>query len=89
MRYRLRTLLIMLAVGPMVGAWGYREFERAVKARKHHERQLVLCVKPPPYASIVKSASLEQEPSQMTVAELLARNPPALIGPIGNEEKSR
>ena len=25
MRYRLRTLLIVLAVGPVLGAWGYWE----------------------------------------------------------------
>jgi hypothetical protein len=33
MRYRLRTLLILLAVGPIVGAQGYRIVDR------HLERQ--------------------------------------------------
>ena len=26
MRYRLRTLLIVLAVGPVLGAWGWSEY---------------------------------------------------------------
>jgi hypothetical protein len=35
MRYRLRTLLIVLALGPIVGAWGWSEYSR----RREIERQ--------------------------------------------------
>jgi len=35
MRYRLRTLLIVLAVGPMLGAWGWSEYAK----RRELERQ--------------------------------------------------
>jgi hypothetical protein len=34
MRYRLRTLLIVLALGPVLGAWGYREVERIAEERR-------------------------------------------------------
>ena len=34
MRYRLRTLLIVLALGPIVGAWGFRAVEEHVRYRR-------------------------------------------------------
>ena len=42
MRYRLRTLLILLALGPPLGAWGYRATEAHLRHRREEEalRQL-------------------------------------------------
>lgn len=37
MRYRLRTLLIVLAVGPMLGALCFREIERAIEERRRQD----------------------------------------------------
>jgi len=34
MQYRLRTLLIVLAVGPIIGAWSYREAESYLERQR-------------------------------------------------------
>jgi hypothetical protein len=39
MRYRLRTLLILLAMGPMFGAWGYGAIEQ--RLTRIDDRQMV------------------------------------------------
>jgi len=42
MRYRLRTLLIVLAVGPFVGALVYWQVERAIQARRKKQPEIVV-----------------------------------------------
>lgn len=37
MRFHLRTLLILLAVGPMAGAWGYWQVERYLERQRRTE----------------------------------------------------
>jgi hypothetical protein len=41
-RYRLRTLLILMAIGPILGAFVYRQVERAIEARRQRPPGIVV-----------------------------------------------
>jgi hypothetical protein len=45
MRYRLRTLLIVLAVGPPLGAWGWSEYAKYCERKE--ELEALKKLKPP------------------------------------------
>jgi hypothetical protein len=55
MQFRLRTLLIVLAVGPILAAWGYREVDEYLRDRRMGEELIKICN--PPWRSLkVRSA---------------------------------
>jgi len=57
MRFRLRTLLIVLAVGPIVGAWGFRAVEEHLRYRRMRDELSKISSPPWPPRLIVRPAS--------------------------------